>query len=72
MSDKNYIVACNADYDRRVFMIAMFYQDPDTGECVLDDDDGITEITHDSFMSMSKDEFMAEFDAWSQSQNIKH
>ena len=71
MTDKNYIVACNCDYDRRVFMIASFYQDPNTGECSLDDD-GITELTHDSFMSMSKDEFMAAFEAWSQSQNPKH
>ena len=71
MSDKNYIVACNADYDRRVFMIAMFYQDPDTGECVLDDD-GITEMTHESLLTMTEGEFMAEFEVWSQSQNPKH
>ena len=69
---KDYIVACNADYDRRVFMIAKFYQDPDTGECVLDDDDGITEMTHESFMAMTEGEFMAEFEMWSQSQKPKH
>jgi hypothetical protein len=71
MSDKNYVVACNCDYDRRVFMIAMFYQDPDTGECTLDDD-GITELTHESFQTMTKEEFMLEFEAFQANAKPKH
>ena len=71
MSDKNYIVACNCDYDRRVFMIASFYQDPDTGERTLDDD-GITELTHESFQTMTEEEFMLEFEAFMADQQTTH
>ena len=52
-------------------MIASFYQDPDTGERTLDDD-GITELTHESFQTMTEEEFMLEFEAFMADQQTTH
>jgi hypothetical protein len=69
---KDYIIACNADYEQRVFLVAMFYQDPDTGEVSLCEDEDIDAYSRDAFQNMTKDEFMAEFELFQAEMKPKH
>ena len=64
------MVACNANYENRAFLVAILYQDPVTGETSLHGD--IDAYTKDVFQNMTKDEFMAEFEVFQAVQKHKH